>query len=93
MNLFKISIIFIFFFNASSNGQSQLTGRMYKAEISASCKEMSDGGCMIYSYCILEFKKNIVTVSYSTKAYCSPEEKEGNYNRNHSEKMQYGYSI
>ena len=52
--------------------QNAIIRKTYKAEISASCKEMNNGGCMIYNYCILEFEKSIVKVSYSTEASCTP---------------------
>ena len=81
-------------FFISCNSQNTLAGKTYKAEVSASCEKFKNGGgCMIYDYCILDFKKNIVNVSYSTKASCTPKEIENNYKINQSEKMQYGYTI
>ena len=68
-NLFLVVIISI---SLKLYSQNTLVGKKYKAEISASCKEMNDGGCMIYNYCILEFEKSIVKVSYSTEASCTP---------------------
>ena len=74
--------------------QNTLAGKTYKAEVSASCEKFKNGGgCMIYDYCILEFEKNIVKVSYSTEASCTPKERENTYNNNVSQKTEYNYTI
>ena len=64
----------------SQTEQNNYSGKFYVAEISASCKKMVNGGCMIYSYCVMKFDKDSVEVSYPTKASCSPSEVEKNYN-------------
>ena len=89
-NLFLVVIISI---SLKLYSQNTLVGKKYKAEISASCKEMNDGGCMIYNYCILEFEKSIVKVSYSTEASCTPKERENIYTNNVSQKIEYNYTI
>ena len=43
---------------------------------------MTNGGCMIYSHCVLKFDKDSVQVSYPTIASCSPTELEKEYNSN-----------
>lgn len=68
----------------SQTAQNNYSGKFYVAEISASCKKMVNGGCMIYSYCVMTFDKDSVEVSYPTKASCSPSEVEKNYNNNNS---------
>lgn len=55
-------------------------GKTYEALTGQACKEMTDGGCMIYTYCLLHFKKDSVTVTYRINAACTPKEKEKNYN-------------
>jgi len=64
----------------SQTVQNNYSGKFYVAEISASCEKMVNGGCMIYSYCVMKFDKDSVEVSYPTKASCSPSEVEKNYN-------------
>lgn len=56
-------------------------GKNYRALINETCKEMTDGGCMIYTYQILNFNQDSVAVSYQVTAYCSLKERENNYNR------------
>lgn len=56
-----------------TKAQNNYVNKIYIAEISTSCKETRDGGCTIYSYCILNFiNKNYVEVSYLQKRLCSP---------------------
>lgn len=59
--------------------KNDLTGKCYKALVGESCREMTNGGCMIYTYRILNFKTDSVVVSYRVTAYCLPKEKENNY--------------
>ena len=93
-NTFLILITFFLFFNAHVSAQSDLIGKKYKAEIRTSCEKFKNGGgCMIYNYCILEFNKNIVKVSHSTEASCTPKERENTYNNNVSQKTEYNYTI
>ena len=60
--------------------QNDPTGKNFKALIGQSCREMTDGGCMIYTYRILNFKSDSVEVSYQVMAYCSPNERQNNDN-------------
>jgi hypothetical protein len=55
------------------NADSCFIGKTYKAQIGISCKEKFDGGCTIYSYCVLKFDKDSVAVSHPVKAYCTPD--------------------
>ena len=61
------------------NVQNNPTGKNFKALVNESCREMTDGGCMVYTYRILNFKTDSVTVAYQVIAYCSPKERENNY--------------
>ncbi|MBC7440095.1 MAG: hypothetical protein H7250_08950 [Flavobacterium sp.] len=72
--LFSISISII--------AQSNYSGKYYVAQIGATCKEMPNGGCMIYSHCIMKFDKDSVEVSYPTIASCTSTKMENNYNSN-----------
>ena len=61
------------------NIQNAPTGKNFKALVNESCKELTDGGCMVYTYRILNFKTDSVVVSYQVMAYCSPKERENNF--------------
>lgn len=77
-----IKILIILSFVQSMLGvniKNDLTGKSYKALVGESCKDMTNGGCMIYTYRILNFKTDSVVVSYQVMAYCSPKEIENNY--------------
>lgn len=65
--------------NKVLNNSDELMGKTYIAKIREACKEMSTGGCMIYTYEVLKFKKDFVEVFYTTKATCTPKELEKNY--------------
>ncbi len=82
----KLTLIIIFLLINinlfSQTEQNNYSGKFYVAKISASCKKMVNGGCMIYSYCVMKFAKDSVEVSYPTKASCSPSEVEKKYNDN-----------
>lgn len=75
------SLLFVVFIQSflSVNGQNELTGKSYKALVGETCKEMTEGGCMIYTYRILNFSLDSVVVSYQTIAHCSPQEMENSY--------------
>jgi hypothetical protein len=60
--------------------QNDPTGKKYKSLVGETCKEMTNGGCMIYTYRILHFKTDSVVVSYQVIAQCAPKEIENNYN-------------
>jgi hypothetical protein len=64
----------------SITNQNNPAGKNFKALLGQSCREMTDGGCMIYTYRILNFKSDSVEVSYQVMAYCSPNERQNNYN-------------
>jgi hypothetical protein len=67
---------------AGAYAQIALNGKTYTAQISEACKEFSDGGCMIYTYCILSFEKEKVNISYNAKASCTSKEREAFYQEN-----------
>jgi hypothetical protein len=76
----KLSIILVFVLSMLGlKVQNDLTGKNFKALVGETCKDMTDGGCMIYTYRILNFKTDSVVVSYQVMAYCSPKERENNY--------------
>lgn len=78
----SIKVLFILAlvpFFEQENVQNNPTGKNFKALVNETCKEMTDGGCMVYTYRILHFKTDSVTVSYQVIAYCSPKERENNY--------------
>ena len=51
-----------------------LPGHAFKAQVFAACEETTNGGCMTYGYCELEFGNDSVKVIYSQKKYCSSPE-------------------
>jgi hypothetical protein len=73
----KIYRLFLFTFFSFSfiicNGQTKLSGKTYVAEVGATCKY---GVGMIWTYQILEFKKDSVTVSYRVNASVASDRKE-----------------
>jgi hypothetical protein len=82
MTIKLISILaFLIQFLNSGDMRHDPIGKTYKALINETCKEMSDGGCMIYTYQILNFSQDSVAVSYQVIASCSPKERESSYNR------------
>lgn len=86
-----LSLLLMVFTVNLSFSQSNLNGKVFSTLYSTSCKEFSDGGCIIQTYCGLKFDKKTVTVSYSTEAECTPKEKEKLYEKN-TEKI-YSWSI
>ncbi len=77
----NVKYFLILFLNCVSL-QKDLSGKIYKALIAEDCKEMPDGGCMIYTYRILNFKKDSVIVSSRVIAKCTPKEIKYNYSMN-----------
>lgn len=73
--------LFTFIFAGLLNtalAQSRPSG-FYAALISQACKEMTDGGCIISTTCLLDFKGDSVTVTYQYNADCTPKTKEAAY--------------
>ena len=62
-----------------ANNSHGPVGKTYKALVNETCKSMTDGGCMIYTYQVLKFEQDSVKVSYQAIASCSPKEMEDNY--------------
>jgi hypothetical protein len=71
--------MFLVPFLLGANNSQVPVGRTYKALVGETCKEMTDGGCMIYTYQVLNFGHDSVTVSYQAIPSCSPKEREENY--------------
>ena len=78
------------------NAQTTFDGKIYEAEIQIADKIMKNNGhCLIYTYCILTFEKDSVSVSYRREARCSPSHLEANYknlNETATEKKKYLYT-
>jgi hypothetical protein len=77
-----ILLLTLFIVDISAIAQNNYAGKYYVAELSATCKAMTNGGCMVYKHCVLKFYKDSVEVSYPTKSICTPTEFEINYNSN-----------
>lgn len=69
--------------------QDSPVGKRFVAQTGASCKEMTDGGCMIYTYCVLAFETDSVAVYYNVEASCTPQSREANYRRNGANNKTY----
>ena len=65
--------------------ENDLNGKTYKALVGETCKYMSDGGCMLYTYRLLQFKQDSVWITYHVEANCTPKNKEYLYTRNNSQ--------
>jgi len=66
-------------------------GKVYKAELSATCKTFADGGCMTYSYGIVQFEKDTVHISKKRITECTPRERESQLG-NSEEQFSISYS-
>ena len=74
--------------------QNDPTGKNFKALVGQSCREMTDGSCMIYTYRILNFRSDSVKVSYQVKTYCLPNERQNNDNHTHDNLIKtYKWSV
>lgn len=80
LNIFVLIQLFVLPSIDFSVHSAQQPGKKYKALLSEACKLMTDGGCMIYTYRVLKFSQDSVTVSYEVDAKCTPQEREKNYN-------------
>jgi len=78
--IFRCSILLLLFlFVEKTNAQITPVGKTYTSLVSEACKIMTDGGCMLYTTCILSFDKDSVLVSYTMRAECTPKEREASY--------------
>lgn len=78
--IFRLSILsLLFLFVEKINAQITPAGKTYTSLVSEACKIMTDGGCMLYTTCILSFDKDSVLVSYTMRAECTPKEREATY--------------
>jgi hypothetical protein len=71
--------MFLVPFLLGANNSQGPVGKTYKTLVGKTCRDMADGGCMIYSYMVLNFGHDSATVSYQGIASCSPKEREDNY--------------
>lgn len=74
------TLMFLVPFILGANNSHGPIGKTYSALVNQTCKYMTDGGCMIYIYQVLDFEQDSVKVTYQAIAYCSPKERENNYN-------------
>ena len=58
--------------------QHSLVVKTFVAQVSWSCIETADGGCVIYGYCKLEFEKDSVSISEMSRSYCTPKDNRSN---------------
>jgi hypothetical protein len=81
-------------FSNAPKEKTELIGKSFKALVGETCKDMIDGGCMIYTYEWLTFHQDSVTISYEVKAYCTPVEREKNYTNLYSDlSKNYNWSL
>ena len=73
------TLMFLVPFILGANNRHGPIGKTYKALVGETCKSMAGGGCMIYTYQVLNFEQDSVKVSYQGIASCSPKERENNY--------------
>jgi hypothetical protein len=90
---FFIILQTLFIVDTSAIAQNNYAGKYYVTQISASCKSMTQGGCMIYNHCILKFDIDSVEVSYPTKAVCTPIEFENIYNSENILSKRYKWTV
>lgn len=76
-------LLFAIAFSGFHASAQELAGKTFVAGNGATCKEMSDGGCMIYYYRVLEFSADSVRVSHRTDANCTHPEREAMYEHLH----------
>lgn len=62
------------------NAQNPYQGKILVAKINETCKERTNGGCTIISFCVLKFGVDSVEVDYPVRAYCTTKEDEILYN-------------
>ncbi len=71
-----IFIVTLFLIVTTMKANAQVAGKTYEAEVNYVCKKMSGGGCVILTYCVLNFKQETVEVYYYTKAQHAHQRKE-----------------
>ena len=74
----KIYVILtlMLFCSFTVSAQDNILGKTYKAQIGESCRKTTEGGCMVYTFRVLEFEKDSVIITYKVKASCEPKERE-----------------
>lgn len=76
-----------------THAQTNPVGKTFIAEIYVACKEGNTGSCTLFGYCVLNFEKDSVTVSYSQKAACSAKEIEMNYTRDNQSSRVFSWDL
>ncbi|MDH4471537.1 MAG: hypothetical protein QE487_02960 [Fluviicola sp.] len=70
--LINLSLFFLMSFSTTAQ-ELDLKGKTFSAKEGETCKMMSDGGCSIHYYRLLQFVGDTVLVSRKIEALCSPE--------------------
>ena len=90
----KLILFIMSLFFADNDLSHGIAGKTYMAEIHTTCKIINDGGCMIYTYCVLKFEDGKVTVSHPVKTVCTPKEREATYaHLDNNESKQYNWFV
>lgn len=71
--------------------QTGVNGRRFVAKTGETCKDKVNGGCMLYTYCAMEFESDSVTVYYYRRAVCSVKEEEGYNFSLYNERKKYSW--
>jgi hypothetical protein len=74
-----LSTLILVFSLSALPAQTSPENKLYKALVGTTCKDMIDGGCMLYSYRLLDFSKDSVRVTYDVTATCTSKEREKGY--------------
>jgi len=77
-----LPFMILFFSSVKANAQeTELAGRRFAAAQGQTCKSMTEGGCMLSFYRIMEFDADSVLISWRVEASCTPVEKEAAYEK------------
>ncbi len=80
-----MKVVFISAFlicSVNSYAQYSPVGKTFSAQVSASCRETTTGGCMIYTYCNLSFEKDSVAIFDYTEKNCISSDPSGSFQKN-----------
>jgi len=93
--LWKFILIFFLMTDYNNaNAQPDPTGKTYTGRVSEVCKKMAGGGCVIYTFCVLQFEKESVDIYYYMKAFCTPKEREKKYDESFiKDKKTYSWTL
>jgi hypothetical protein len=73
-------------FSVSAGAQGPPEGKTFRALTGSSCKEMANGGCTVYTFCVIAFVKDSVSVAYEVGAHCTDSLKEAGYEQSMGKK-------